>query len=221
MFPSKSLPRNKLQTGLKAIANSCLLPFTSISRTKNTASAFNLAPNVQIKPSHREGVIAILDLLLPWQAHLHTTQRAREPWPHATSPHDSLFPVCSHERPGFQVNQPWVWLPCTSAQCYMSLWLEMSNFRSQLWNSSVHEPVRSTHTSSATIFLKPFWLAAAAAAAKSLQSCPTLCDPRDDSPPSSPVPGILQARTLEWVAISFSNAWKWKVKVKSLSHVWS
>ena len=57
----------------------------------------------------------------------------------------------------------------------------------------------------------------AAAAAKSLQLCPTLCDPTDGSPPGSPVPGILQARTLEWVAISFSNAWKWKVKVKSLS----
>ena len=56
--------------------------------------------------------------------------------------------------------------------------------------------------------------------AKSLQSCPTLCDPIDSSPPGSPVPGILQARTLEWVAISFSNAWKWKVKVKSLSRVW-
>ena len=59
----------------------------------------------------------------------------------------------------------------------------------------------------------------AAAAAKSLQSCPTLCDPIDDNPPGSPVPGILQARTLEWVAISFSNAWKWKVKVKTLSRV--
>ena len=56
-------------------------------------------------------------------------------------------------------------------------------------------------------------------AAKSLQSCLTLCDPIDRSPPGSPVPGILQARTLEWVAISFSNAWKWKVKVKSLNHV--
>ena len=56
-------------------------------------------------------------------------------------------------------------------------------------------------------------------AAKSLQLCPTLCDPRDGSPPGSPVPGILQVRTLEWVAISFSNAWKWKVKVKSLSRV--
>ena len=61
--------------------------------------------------------------------------------------------------------------------------------------------------------------AAAAAAAKSLQSCPALCDPIDSSPPGSPVPGILQARTLEWVGISFSNAWKWKVKVKSLSRV--
>ena len=56
-------------------------------------------------------------------------------------------------------------------------------------------------------------------AAKSLQSCLTLSDPIDSSPPGSPVPGILQARTLEWVAISFSNACKWKVKVKSLSHV--
>ena len=55
----------------------------------------------------------------------------------------------------------------------------------------------------------------AAAAAKSLQSCPTLCDPIDGSPPGFPVPGILQARALEWVAISFSNVWKWKVKVKS------
>ena len=59
----------------------------------------------------------------------------------------------------------------------------------------------------------------AAAAAKSLQSCLTLCDPRDSSPSGSPVPGILQARTLQWVAISFSSAWKWKVKVKSLSRV--
>ena len=58
-----------------------------------------------------------------------------------------------------------------------------------------------------------------AATAKSRQSCPTLCNPRDGSPPGSPIPGILQARTLEWVAISLSNAWKWKVKVKSLSHV--
>ena len=55
---------------------------------------------------------------------------------------------------------------------------------------------------------------------KSLQSCPTLCDPIGSSPAGSPVPGNLQARTLEWVAISFSNVWKWKVKVKSLSRIW-
>ena len=55
--------------------------------------------------------------------------------------------------------------------------------------------------------------------AKSLQSFPTLCDPIDGSPPGAPVPGILQSRTLEWAAICFSNAWKWKVKVKSLSRV--
>ena len=60
---------------------------------------------------------------------------------------------------------------------------------------------------------------AAATAAKSIQSCPTLCDPIDGSPPGPSVHGIFQARTLERVAISFSNAWKWKVKVKSLSHV--
>ena len=59
---------------------------------------------------------------------------------------------------------------------------------------------------------------AAAAAAKSLQSCPTLCDPVDRSPPGSPIPGILWV-TLEWVTISFSNAWRWKVKVKSLGRV--
>ena len=60
---------------------------------------------------------------------------------------------------------------------------------------------------------------AAAAAAKSLQLRPTLCDPIDGNPPGSPIPGILQAKTLEWVASSFSNVWKWKVKVKSLSRV--
>ena len=59
-----------------------------------------------------------------------------------------------------------------------------------------------------------------AAAAKSLQSCLTLCDPIVGSPPGSPIPGIIQARILERVAISFSNVWKWKVKVKLLSWVW-
>ena len=64
------------------------------------------------------------------------------------------------------------------------------------------------------------WACHAAAAAKSLQSCLTLCNPIDSSPPGSAVPGILQARTLEWVAVSFSSAWKWKGKVKLLSRVW-
>ena len=76
--------------------------------------------------------------------------------------------------------------------------------------SSQHEIINLVY-----LFLSP-----AAAAAKLLQSCPTLCDPIDGSPPGFPVPGILHARTLEWVAISFSNAWKWKVKVNSLSRVW-
>ena len=79
--------------------------------------------------------------------------------------------------------------------------------------SSSHLPAPGIHTFVLCV------CAPIAAAAKSLQSCPTLCDPIDGSPPGSPVPGILQARTLEWVAISFSNEWKWKVKVKSLSRV--
>ena len=70
----------------------------------------------------------------------------------------------------------------------------------------------------ASVFLGGF-LSCPSATAKSLQSCPALCHSIDSSPPGSPIPGILQARTLEWVAISFSSAWKWKVKVKSLSRV--
>ena len=75
-------------------------------------------------------------------------------------------------------------------------------------------------------FLTPYtkvnskWIKDLTATAKSLQSCLTLCDPIDDSPPGSSISGILQARILEWVAVSFSSAWKWKVKVKSLSCVW-
>ena len=74
--------------------------------------------------------------------------------------------------------------------------------------------------SSSQVALFPGSAAAAAAAAKSIQSCLTLCDPIDGNPRGSSVPGILQVRTLEWVAISFSNAWKWKVKVKLLSRAW-
>ena len=96
-------------------------------------------------------------------------------------------------------------------------------FPIQGWNPHL---LRLLHWQAGSLPLAPpgspvsYAAAAAAAAAKSLQSCPTLCNPIASSPPGSPVPGILQARILEWVAISFSNAWKWKVKVKSLSHIW-
>ena len=76
------------------------------------------------------------------------------------------------------------------------------------WPCSKSKLLKNTNTQ---------YFTCAAAAAKSLQSCLTLCDPIDGSPPGSPIPGILQARILEWFAISFSNAGKWKVKVKSLS----
>ena len=113
----------------------------------------------------------------------------------------------------------------------------------KLWNSSAYEYKiweTSFHTHKIHSFLSaltlraqfssvqslsrvrtsiPFGSKTLRAAAKSLQSCLTLCDPIDSSPPGFPIPGILQARTLEWVPISFSNAWKWKVKVKSLSRV--
>ena len=81
-----------------------------------------------------------------------------------------------------------------------------------LFSKVSSQPRNRTQVSCITGRLFANW--ATAAAAKSRQSCPTLCDPIDGSPPGSPVPGILQARTLEWVAISFSNAWKWNVKGK-------
>ena len=94
-------------------------------------------------------------------------------------------------------------------------------FIKRLFSSSTLSAIRVV--SSAYLRLLIFFLAIlschAAAAGKSLQSCPTLCHPIDSSPPGSPIPGIFQARTLEWVAISFPNAWKWKVKVKLLSRV--
>ena len=86
--------------------------------------------------------------------------------------------------------------------------LYSSNFRAY-WQSNALEEHQFGSIS--------VWAAAAATAAKLLQSCPTLCDSIDGSPPGSTLRGILQATTLEWIAISFSNAWKWKVKVKSLS----
>ena len=88
-----------------------------------------------------------------------------------------------------------------------------------LWKWPLHNTTSPTYECRIPAFLSTSFKISPAAA-KSLQSCLTLCDPIDGRPPGSPVPGILQARTLEWVAISFSNAWNWKVKVKSLSHVW-
>ena len=95
----------------------------------------------------------------------------------------------------------------------------MSNFYNKPYNSPMISPGLLERFAEWRAIIDLLSISLAAAAAKSLQSCPTLCDPIDGSPPGSAVPGILQARTLEWVAISFSNAWKWKVKVKSLSHV--
>ena len=109
-----------------------------------------------------------------------------------------LFQSCGH---------CWVFHTCRHIQCSNLATLSFS-----ILNSSAGIP-------SPLLALLVVMLPAATAAAKPLQSCPTLCDPRDGSPPGSAVPGVLQARTLEWVAISFSNAWKWKVKVKSLIRV--
>ena len=79
----------------------------------------------------------------------------------------------------------------------------------RLWGRTEPETTKVTAAAAASPSLRRLWVISAAAA-KSLQSCPTLCDSTDGSPPGSPDPGILQARTLEWVAMSFSNAWKWK-----------
>ena len=121
-------------------------------------------------------------------------------------------------------------------QLTMLWWFQGHSRATQLYkymcpfSPKLPSPLRLPHNteqSSLCYTVGPCWLSilnmavctAPAAAAKLLQSCPTLCNPIGGSPPGSPVPGILQARTLEWVAISFSNAGKWKVKVKLLSHV--
>ena len=124
-------------------------------------------------------------------------------------PHSDL--ISNHLPVLSSFQNPWTpWIPSSQAQLYLCYFfcLETSLPR--------YVPDSPSHILQG--FLENPALAAAAAA-KSLQSCLTLCDPIDGSPPGSPVPGILQARTLGWVAISFSNAWKWKVKGKSLSRV--
>ena len=97
----------------------------------------------------------------------------------------------------------WVVMPSPRGSSWPRDWTQVSCIAGSLLNNWTNREAASMYY----------------AAAKSRQLCPTLCNPIDGSPPGSPVPGILQARTLEWVAISFSNAWKWKVKVKSLSRV--
>ena len=91
--------------------------------------------------------------------------------------------------------------------------------QAQPMENTAAQPMRRHYQPEGLLSSSENSLRTAAAATKSLQSCLTLCDPIDGSPPGFSVPGILQARTLEWVAISFINAWKWKLKVKSLSHV--
>ena len=103
---------------------------------------------------------------------------------------------------------------------FISFLLYQSKFKSQInFHLLLTSPGLTGKCHKFILFNMHNTSAAAAAASKLLQSCPTLCDPIDGSPPGSPIPGILQERTLEWVAISFSNAWRWKVKVKSLSPV--
>jgi len=135
------------------------------------------------------------------QTHVHQVSDAIQPshpLSSAGSQHGSSHPLQGH------AGEPW-W--ARRVRAWGSPWICLSIYpktRICLFYYSM------TFTNSSDI---------AAAAAKSLQSCLTLCDPIDGSPPGSPVPGILQARTVEWVAISFSNAWKGKMKVKSLSRV--
>ena len=128
----------------------------------------------------------------------------------------------AHQAPlsmGFSRQEYWGGLPCSPRGDLPSPGIEPETPMTpalQVDSLPIEPPEKPQ---SAFLLWKLKQSAAAAVAAKSLQLCPTLCDPVDGSPPGSPVPGILQARTLEWVAISFSNAWKWKVKLKSLSRV--
>ena len=130
---------------------------------------------------------------------IETKDAAQQPITHKTSPRP--LPYNYQNVNSAKVEKLWINL-CKIANIipYLTYWIPIKSF-------CIVQP-----------HLTVFYIFAAAAAAKPLQSCPTLCDPIDGSPPGSPVPGILQARTLEWVAISFSNALK--VKVKLLSRVW-
>ena len=122
----------------------------------------------------------------------------------------SVLPLNTQNWSSFRMD----WLDLLAVQGTLKSLLQHHSSKASILQRSAFFTVQLSHpnmTNGKTIDL--------IAAAKSLQSCPTLCDPIDGSPPGSTVPGILQARRLEWVAISFSNAWKWKVKVKPLSRV--
>ena len=126
----------------------------------------------------------------------------------------------------YGVAQSWTQLKRLSSSSSSSLISFQSKGHSRVFSHTTVEKYQFLGTQLSLVQLSHHYMTAgktialtAAAAAKSFQSCPTLCDPTDGSPPGSPIPEILQARPLEWVAISFSNAWKWKVKVKSLSRV--
>ena len=115
------------------------------------------------------------------------------------------------ERRPEQVNcdQRWTFLPPPRLPAWSTYHCFSAGRLRSLYLVSCHSCFKSSHSFYAMLCY-----------AKSLQLCLTLCDPIEGSPPGSPVPGILQARTLEWVAISFSSAWKWKVKVRLLSRAW-
>ena len=162
-------------------------------------------------------MVALLDSLVPLKISISTgTEQMVQ---HPSVPSKSLLAqersrqdLCLSQQENMTYEQlsalGWsLWILSNMVPKLCSLWFSLP-----YWEFFLLFGILGIHSSS------PFFLGLAAVA-KSLQSCPTLCDPRDGSPSGSPVPGILQARILEWVGICFSNAWKWKVKVKSLSRV--
>ena len=125
----------------------------------------------------------------------------------------------------------WIWPFCLLRNSPTAIFLDLLTNHIAMMLTSLHSPKKAFTMGMSWLtgaLWRLYWtwesfpyyvLSLSTATAKSLQSCPTLCNPIDGSPPGSPIPGILQARILEWVAISFSNAWKWKAKGKSLSRV--
>ena len=126
----------------------------------------------------------------------------------------TLLALIASHRTGTGFTSIFYMIPETSSQWYQYFWTTLINKNYPA--VEISQPQMADIWRLEICFLNLYSLLAAAAA-KSLQSCPTLCDPIDGSPLGSSVHGILQARILEWVAIFFSNAWKWKGKVKSLS----